>query len=311
MNAELKLNIVTAMESYMAKHKISQNEFAAKSRVNVAYISAMFKHKFETNAGKGKMVTIAPKWFIKIAEFIGYNIEKTYWNTVVTDQFAHIISILEDAKNFGYINTIIGETGCGKSFSSTQFAKKHPTDLFIVTVGSSDNLGDLLDKLLDKLGLPTAKTKSAKIRDITKHLRDLRQQGRKPMIIFDESEFMKLPTLCMMKELYDHLYTHCAIVMMGTNQLLNNLDKLRRRNKPGIPQLFRRIKFGIRVLPPIDRSFKQFLKDLDTSLKKFLIEHCDNYGELHDVLVPVMREAERTGEPLTATFARKVLGMVA
>ena len=40
---------------------------------------------------------------------------------------------------------------------------------------------------------------------------------------------------------------------------------------------------------------------------RFLRENCDNYGELHDVLVPAMREADITGEPLTVDFIKTVL----
>ena len=75
-----------------------------------------------------------------------------------------------------------------------------------------------------------------------------------------------------------------------------------------MPQFYRRIKFGIRVLNPIDTSFKNFLNDIeDKSLVKFLQNNCDNYGELHDALLPIKRESMRTGEPMTERFARKVL----
>ena len=57
----------------------------------------------------------------------------------------------------------------------------------------------------------------------------------------------------------------------------------------------------------------KFDKDLDKiqdkALVKFLRANCDNYGELHDALVPAMREADRTGQPLTENFVRKVLNM--
>ena len=112
-----------------------------------------------------------------------------------------------------------------------------------------------------------------------------------------------------MKELYDGLIGCCSIVMMGTPQLLRNIDIMRKKDKPGIPQFYRRVKFGIRVLPDIDKSFKLFLNGIDANLKKFLQDNCDNYGELHDVLVPAMREADRLGEPLTETLVRKILNM--
>jgi hypothetical protein len=66
----------------------------------------------------------------------------------------------------------------------------------------------------------------------------------------------------------------------------------------------------VRTLPTIDRSFKLFLDQIeDKNLKLFLRRNCDNYGELHDLIVPARREAERLGEPLTENLIRKIINM--
>ena len=85
---------------------------------------------------------------------------------------------------------------------------------------------------------------------------------------------------------------------------------MRKRNKAGIPQLWRRLKFGIRMLPEIDRRFLLFLSDIeDKELKAFLQRNCENYGELNSVLLPALREADRTSQPLTLPFVRTVLNL--
>ncbi len=100
--------------------------------------------------------------------------------------------------------------------------------------------------------------------------------------------------------------------MIGTDQLTRNIEKLRKQNKDGIPQLWRRIKFGVRTLPKIDRRFTLFLKEIeDKNLVKFLCANCDNYGELHDVLVPCMKEAERLDCELSENLVKTVLGISA
>jgi hypothetical protein len=114
----------------------------------------------------------------------------------------------------------------------------------------------------------------------------------------------------MTKELYDGLLKYCAIILIGTDELLDKLDKMRKRKKEGMRQFYRRLKFTVRILPSIDTTFKMFLNDIeDKELKAFLQPNCDNYGELHDALVPAMREADRTGEQLTESFVRKVLNI--
>ncbi len=310
MTINEKKQIVDAIEEYIKLHELSANDLAKKSGVSASYISNMRKGDYTYDAGHGKIVEMADKYFKQLAAFVGLELEKVYWNTVPTAQLKRILTTLEDAQSYGYTNVIIGETGCGKSYAAQLFEKSNPKDFFLITVGQSDNLGDLLEKVIDKLRLSDVpRSKSAKLRIISNKMREMKMNGLKPVLCFDEAEYMKQPALCAMKELYDNLNGYCAIQMIGTDQLVKKIEGLRKKNKDGIPQLYRRIKFGIRVLPTIDRSFKQFLNDIPTGLKKFLQANCDNYGELHDVLVPAMREADRTGETLDENFVRKILNM--
>lgn len=231
---------------------------------------------------------------------------KEYWQIRETPQMLRAFDTLQDACSYGYTNVIIGETGSGKSFACDLFVKSKP-NAFKIIIGSSDTIGDIIDKIIEALNIPTAKTKSKKIREIIKKLKGV--EGN-PMLILDEAEYMKQPALCAMKELYDSLNGICAIILVGTDQLIENIEKLRRRNKAGIPQLYRRIKFGIRYLEPIDRNYNEFLSEIqDKQVKRFLCENCENYGELHDVLVPALREADRLQQSLTVDLIRLITGI--
>lgn len=305
MTTTLKQQIVQELEKYLVKHTMSASVFVSKSGINEAYITNM-------RNGSYKVVDteIAPRWFEKVAQFIGFQLTKNYWSPVPTNQMSAMLAILEDAKDHGLTNVVVGETGCGKTYTTNLFAKSNPQDTFIIKVGSSDNLSDLIDKILESAKIPTAKTKSKNINGIIKFMQKQKFDGKKPQLVFDECEYMKQPTLGMMKEFYDDLSGHCSIVLIGTDELIDNLDKLRKRKKAGMRQFYRRVKFGIRVLPTIDKTFKGFLNAIDDKqLKTFLQRNCENYGELHDALVPAMREADRTGELLTETFVRKVLNI--
>ena len=173
--------------------------------------------------------------------------------------------------------------------------------MFVFTVIQTYTIRDIIERILDALKINTSvKSSSAKLKHIIVYLQDLRKEGKRPMLLFDECEYMKQPALCAMKSLYDNLKDVCSIVMVGTDQLITHLDQLKRRNKDGMPQFCRRIKIGTRHLDPIDRRFNEFLGDIeDRELVKFLREYCENYGELHDVMVLAKREAEITGSPLT------------
>lgn len=311
MTKETKDNIITNLEFWLDENGFSANAFSEKYNIPSNYISQMRNGKYFIPVD-GVDREINTKYFRMIAEVIGMDVSgKTeFWKLSETPQAIQIMATLEDAKLYGYTNIIIGETGCGKTYISDLFIKQNPKDNFKVTVGSLDTMADLLDKILDSLKLPQAHSKSRKIGTIIKEMKRLRLNGRTPILIFDEAEYMKQATLCNIKEFHDHLNKQCGIVLIGTHQLIQKIEKLKKKDSPGMPQFYRRVKYGIRVLKSIDTRFNDFLKGIeDKALVRFLQSECDNYGELHDALVPSMREAERLGEPLTENLVRKVLNL--
>ncbi|MRI64004.1 ATP-binding protein [Ornithobacterium rhinotracheale] len=310
MNTQDKYAIAENLRAYITEHSIELTQIANKAEVPEAYIGYILKDDFTYKSGK-KVGNIPDKYFYQLARFIGHNVEKVYWKNRPTEQLKTAIGVLEDAKKFGDTRLLIGATGSGKSHAIERFARKYPTEVFRIVVGSSDNLGDILDKIAEQLKITTGKTKSKRLRDIAKTLKMKRDEGLEPQFIFDEAEFLKQAALCAMKEIYDEVNKYCSLVFVGTEQLLDNLDRLRMKNKNGIPQFYRRVKFGIRRLPSIDGTFKEFLEEIeDKELVKFLRKECDNYGELHDVLLPSLREADRLGEEISLDLVKKVLNII-
>lgn len=309
MDNTQKLAIAAEVRKYIETYELSQTDVANKSDVPKEYMVSILKNDFTYSAGK-KKGKIADKYFRQLAQLIGFSTEKVYWVNRPTPQLTTAVAILSEAKEFGYTRLIVGETGWGKTHAIDLFIRKNPADVFKITVGSSDNLNDLIEKIVDVLKITTGKTKSKRLRDIAKKLKAMRDEGATPQIIFDEAEYMKQPALCAMKELYDALNQLCSIILIGTEQLLDNLDRLRKRNKNGIPQFYRRVKFGIRRLPTLNRKYTLFLSDIaDKALVKFLQQNCDNYGELHDVMVPCMREADRLGVAMDLNLVKQVLNL--
>ncbi len=312
MEFAVKTNIVDEVRAYMAEHHLTQTMISDATDISKSMLNHMLRENptFEVSAGNGRTVAIADKYFNRLATYIGYSLQKEYWATKKTPELVQLLAELQEAKELGLTRIMIGSTGSGKTHVTQLFARKNPADTFVITIGSSDRLGDVLEKIIQKIKIPTGRTISKKIRDIIKFFTRLKNDGFSPQLIFDESEYMKQPVLASNKELYDHLNGICSVVLIGTEQLLDNIETLKKRNKPGMPQYYRRIKFGIRILPSIDKQFKLFLQDIqDKELCKFLRRICENYGELHDALVPVLRESDRTGEPISEELARRVLNL--
>ena len=316
MKQDVKKQIVEALEAYMAEHGLSQNEVAKRSGVNASYIIEMRKGNYTISAG-GKNVEIADRHFEKLAELTGFQLRKSYWETKPTEQMAEALEALCDARDNGEFRMIVGDTGCGKTYVANIFKRKFPNDVYYLKVSKLDDVRMLLLKLLDVTGAATPPRTGVSwlLTSVCNHLQNMSYEGRKPVLVFDESEYMKQSALCLIKELYDYLIDeghYCGIVLVGHYQLQGNIEQLRKRNKDGIPQFCRRTKFGVRPLTKIDRNYTQFLDGIeDRKLRKFLQTECENYGELHDVLVPALREADRTGEALTEEFVRRLLNMPA
>lgn len=312
MTQNLKTQIIEALELWIIEHpNVTQNELAKSSEINAGYLINMRKGDFSVKTGS-TTVNLADKYFSRLAKYIGFEIATNFWPTRNTIQFQEILTNLDKAKRTLETSVIIGQTGCGKTFSLDKFKSKYPSEVITVKAGSSDKLNDLISKVLTALGVTTPKhTTSARIGQIVLRLKIIREKGYMPMLAFDEAEYMKYAALCAFKELYDLLNKECALVLIGTNELIDNIQRLVRGNKPGIVQLWRRIKFKVYYTTPIDTRFNQFLEDVEPEVKKWLQSQCDNYGELQDVMVPVLTESDRLNQPVTVQFIKLVLGLPA
>lgn len=309
MTNEQKQAVVTAALEYMKAKKLSQSEMSRLARINVGYLSPMLKG--ETTSGS---TVIEKRWYVQLAKACDFKYDKTYWQLVQTPQFLQIAGALQEAKRNSTTAVIVDESGFGKTYAVDRFCLKHPTDTFRITVSGQHNLFDMITELCDVMNLETVSynyyrshdfTKVKRVSRIVNKLIELKDEGREPIIIIDEAENLRLPVLQMLKYLYDGVKGSAAIVLIGTDQLLAKLEKLRSKNKEGMPQFYRRFKAGI-VQIVGGKNFEPFFTKYvdDKGLRKLLTQICDNYGELNDYLEPALKEADEKGVPLTEDFFR-------
>lgn len=308
MQQEQKQQIVDAANSYIKDKGLSANDLSRLSGVNSGYLSQMLRGQF-TTVVNNKDVTIADQWFAKLATAIDLPLTKQFWEALATPQFIQVISALEKTKLRGDTAMLIGETGCGKTYSIDRFCARNPLHTYRVTVSSVYRLPDLLNELLEKLGIQYSLTDTnhkKRIDLISGKLNEIRHNGGFPIIIIDEGENLEMSVLKAIKALYDAIENKCAMVLVGTEQLLVKLSNLRKRNRDAIPQLYSRFKSGMRVINSIDKDFTIFFEKHveDNGLRKLLANVCETYRDLYKYLVPVMRECDTNGTPLTENAFR-------
>ncbi len=311
MDAKLKDQVVSAAKQYINAKGLSQAAFARLCEISPSYMSNILNGIYEYKASGDKTITIADRYFAAIAGKIGMSVVAAYWRTVETPQFIEMISTLEDAKVRSVAKMIIGETGCGKTYSIGKFMEANPVNTFKITVSNQHKLQDVTEELGRAMDIQLAVStrRAYRMRMITERLRDLKAQGGHPIVIIDEAENLTHGMIGLCKGIYDVINEQASFTLIGTNELIEKLDKMERYGYsfPGIPQFRRRFKAGTVYLTPIDpkKHYDAFLEDVpDFDLRTLLRGLCNNYGELHDFLEPALREAAEDGVPLTDQYFR-------
>ncbi len=233
------------------------------------------------------------------------------WKNVQTQQSREILTELIETKADARASMIISNTGDGKTTAIRLFKQKEPNHTYIFTLGDSYSLRSLLDEMHKALGIVGDYKyrhndyRRHAMQRIAQRILEIAAEGESPILIFDEAEHARIPVLKAFKELYDHIIMHCGIVLIGTHQLIQQLEK--KSLGQSIPQLKRRFKAGTRFVTTFNKSkdmrpfFDLYVKDLD--LRDTLVNICDNYGELHDYLDPFLRHCDKKGiEPTDAAF---------
>lgn len=305
MTKEIKDYVIEAARIYMAEKGISQNELQGRS--GVSYLSSMMNGVYTyKNSRSGEIGNIADKWFQKLADHIGYKIQKDYWPTVLTTQFKTIVAELKGAKEDARIRMIIGETGCGKSYAIDRFRKGNPRGTYVVTCSGQTCQSSLIQRILYALRMDCRGNCDYLLGRISAEIRNQQLAGDKPILILDEAENLRLPTFKAVKSIYDYLKGQCGIVLIGTDQLLDKLEKMSGKNTEGMPQFYDRFSSGLRNLRPIDHTFTEFMSSLtlEPGLKDLIQKSCRSYRGLADYMEPALRKADEKGVPLTEDFFR-------
>lgn len=302
-------NVYAIANNWVSDKTTGVNQMATFTKVNAAYVSHIMRMDFTYKDSKtGENKDIADRWFAQLADCIGMKLTKEYWPHVNTPQYEAIDLELREALATSATRVLICESGSGKTYTVNRFKKEFPNRVFIITCHRYDTVSDLVDKMAEAIGRPVVERRtSRKLSDINIALYSMgRFDGAKPMMIFDEAENLTLTTFQMLKAMYDTIKWSCATVLIGTDQLTRTMERLKNKNKQGMPQFYRRFKAGIRHIVPMDRRLDVFLTDMPypVTFKNTLRSVCENYGELHDFLMPAMREADEMGIPLTERFFR-------
>jgi DNA transposition AAA+ family ATPase len=238
-----------------------------------------------------------------------------HWKGFLTLQRKEILSALEESKENQKAVMIISPTGLGKTDTVNLFTQTNPEGTFVVTVGSSYKLEDVIEAICHQVGAIVeqrsfkAVANRKRLQAIADKLAEISLLGIQPVIIIDEAENLQPAVLKTIKELYDAIIDYCGIVLIGTDQILDSMLNKRQKNRTSVPQLYSRFKVGIRNISALNkgRDFKAFF---DTYIPKLpgvqslIIENADSYRDLYNYLEPVLRQCASKNKELTEEYFR-------
>ena len=182
-----------------------------------------------------------------------------------------IITVADYAHTHRDIGVIYGDAGIGKTMTIEEYAKKNPMSV-LITADVTSTVKTLLEDILAGLGCKsTAGNRSQAKRQLVKELRDTNR-----MIIIDEAQHLKLPTLEAVRGIIYDL-CHCGVLLVGNENVYN---KMLGKQKAPFAQLFSRVGICRGFVQPryqigMDDIRQVFCQDID------LPEECLQY--LHGV----------------------------
>jgi type II secretory pathway predicted ATPase ExeA len=324
MNNQTKLAIAREAVKYMGEHKISGKALSKMSGVSDGYLNRMVAGQTEYDNG----AEISTVQWNKLARAIGFDTDRTVWPKRDTAQFKAAILKLETSKRMNVNGMIIGESGCGKTYTFERFKSRHPRNTVALTLSVVHTVGSVIDELFDLVGCktqtgrngkPVKGSKAARLKAIATRIRTTDTSDSNMVLIFDEAENASVPVLRTIKALYDLVRDCCSILLIGTGQLERNLERMKRKDETGIPQFVSRFKANTVRLEPIERighngdnlTFAEFFTDItDEGIKARLRGLCDDYRQLHDYLLPMMERSQATGEPITERMFNAMYGII-
>ncbi len=159
------------------------------------------------------------------------------WNIAETVNYKFISNLLTDAKVNGKVYAIIGDAGCGKTFTMKRFSEKVP-NAFMLCCAEYWNRKQFLRELLSKMGREYGGLTVNEMMELA--ITSLLAMNS-PIIMMDEADKLSDQVLYFFITLYNRLEDQCGLIMSATPHLTRRLERGRNTNKKGYAEIWSRI----------------------------------------------------------------------
>lgn len=228
MEAAQKILIVEELK--LLSLKDSQNKVAKKAGVSSATISQMINHNWDL---------IKPEMWRKVQANLHIDFE---WNTAQTANLKAITEMLTSIQDRSMSIGVSQPAGIGKSHSYKHYARK-TKNVILVECKNYWSKRTYVRQLMSSSGLDTFGTTEELIERFIDYLKGL----EKPLVIIDQADKLKDPTLDLFMDFYNELDGYCAFLLSGVPALEKRILKGVQKDKIGYCELWSRI--GRKFIP--------------------------------------------------------------
>lgn len=222
-----KKEIALLLEQFIAQFPSQAQACAQLKNVSEATVIQMRKGRWES---------INDNMWRNVGKQVGWD-NKGSWSLAETLDFKTLVAYLADAKDYGNVHGIVGQSGSGKTAVSEWFSKVKP-NVYHLECAEYMTPKIFLRKLLAKMGKENAGYNVADMMDI---MIELLLKQDKPLIILDEFDKLHEKAKYFFITLYNMLEGKCGIVIMATDVLRKKVLHGVKYEKIGYPEIFSRI----------------------------------------------------------------------
>jgi len=232
MNVQLKREI--ADEVIKMSQSTSQNKVSAKAGVSSATISQIRNNNWEL---------IADEMWRKIMSNLKIS---TGWKIAPTTNLKSVTQLIAAAQQRKLSIGIAYDAGAGKSVCYKLYANENPNSIYIECKNYWSKKS-YVKSLLKACGIKPFGTTEEMIEHFLDHMKSLHD----PILIIDQFDKLKDPSMDLFMDFYNELEGACAFIVSGVPALKKRVVKGAQRDKIGYRELYSRIGRKFIELDPI------------------------------------------------------------
>ncbi len=222
MTATQKQAIVNEIK--LLSEKESQSKVAKKADVSTATISQMLNHNWDF---------IKDEMWQRVKINLRIELE---WQTADTTNFRELSKLLNKVQSRGMSICIVHNAGTGKSHTYKLYERTYENVIYIECKNYWTKKS-YVKQLLTACGLDAFGTVEDMIEKFIKHVKGL----VKPIIIIDQFDKLKEPSMDLFMDFYNDLDKHCGFVLSGVPALKKRIERGCQNEKIGYDELKSRI----------------------------------------------------------------------